>query len=246
MTPVPIQPMRYADKSGMTLSLAPKHGHGVRPARLQVVQYRQVVRRGQCTSRRRLAAHFASGDYFASGTLYTSVGASDGGSFALQAFERHGPAVRRYFRRLVDEPSAADDLAQEVFLRVVRGAESYRPRERERAWIFRIARNVFLDHQRRAARSVEDARDADALLAPAQDVRLDIRRALEGLPQDERDAFLLGEVGGLTYAEIAALTAATVPAVRSRIYRARLTLRERVVGPARRQQGARITRDFDE
>jgi RNA polymerase sigma-70 factor (ECF subfamily) len=174
------------------------------------------------------------------------VNASDGGAFALQLFELYGPAVRRYFRRQLGEASIADDLSQEVFLRVVRGAESYDPRARERAWIFRIARNVFLDHQRRAARSIERSSDADALTAPVQGVRLDVRRALGCLPSEEREAFLLGEIGGLTYAEIASLTSATVPAVRSRIYRARVRLRDLVIAPAPLPSRMQISRTDDE
>jgi RNA polymerase sigma-70 factor (ECF subfamily) len=174
------------------------------------------------------------------------VTAPDGGAFALRLFEQHGPAVRRYFRRLVRDASAADDLSQEVFLRVVRGATSYEAREREQAWIFRIARNVFLDHQRRAMRSVEDAGGVEAVLPPHQGVRIDIQRALASLPPDECEAFLLGEIGGLTYAEIAALTGTTVPGVRSRIYRARLALRDRVIPPAPLESRVQLSRTDDE
>jgi RNA polymerase sigma-70 factor (ECF subfamily) len=168
------------------------------------------------------------------------------GTFALQLFEQHGQAVRRYFRRLLRDASAVDDLSQEVFLRVIRGAVSYEARERERAWIFRIARNVFLDHQRRAVRSVEDTGAAEAVLPPQQGVRVDIQRALASLPPDEREAFLLAEIGGLTYAEIAALASTTIPAVRSRIYRARLALRDRIVPPAPLDARVQISRTDDE
>jgi RNA polymerase sigma-70 factor (ECF subfamily) len=129
-----------------------------------------------------------------------------------------------------DRP-AADDLAQEVFLRVLRAADTYQPVDRERAWVFRIARNVFLDERKRQRR-VPPASTAVEPVAPAgQSVRLGIREALAALAPDDREAFLLAEVGGLTYTEIASALGTSVPAVRSRIYRARLALREMLTPP---------------
>jgi RNA polymerase sigma-70 factor (ECF subfamily) len=153
-------------------------------------------------------------------------------TLARRLFDEHGASIRRYFRRLTGDHGEADDLAQEVFLRVVRAAPSYEPAERERAWLFRIARNVFLDGRRREARSpVVDAR-ADAATSATQVVRSGIREALATLPTEDREAFLLAEVAGLSYAEIASATGSTVPSVRSRIYRARLALRARLSPPA--------------
>jgi RNA polymerase sigma-70 factor, ECF subfamily len=161
-------------------------------------------------------------------------------------FDQHGPAVRRYLRRLTWEPSTVDDLTQEVFLRVVRSAGQYEPRERECAWVFRIARNVLLDHRRREARNLEDTRPADTRLAATQATATDLRQALARLPGDDRDAFLLGEIGGLTYAEIASMTETTVPSVRSRIYRARLALREMLPPPAPLTSGVFVRGEDDE
>jgi RNA polymerase sigma-70 factor (ECF subfamily) len=159
--------------------------------------------------------------------------AADTGEVAVGMFHRHGHAVRRFLYRLTRNPAAADDLAGEVFLRVVQAAPAYEPREREAAWVFRIAQNVWRDANRRRVRSVEDARAADAA-SPARQVEgLDLQRGLDALPEDERVALLLGEMGGLSYAEIADATGSTVPAVRSRIYRARQTLRARLLPPPR-------------
>jgi RNA polymerase sigma-70 factor (ECF subfamily) len=153
-------------------------------------------------------------------------------TLARRLFDEHGGAVRRYFRRLTGDHASADDLAQEVFLRVVRAADAYEPAERERAWLFRIARNVFLDGRRRASRSPIVDQRADTAIAPAQPLRSGIREALHALPVEDREAFLLAEIAGLAYAEIASATRSTVPAVRSRIYRARLALRARLSPPA--------------
>ena len=170
----------------------------------------------------------------------------DTGRFAARLFSEHGAAVRQYLRRATRAGDTADDLSQEVFLRVVRGAGRYEPRERERAWVFRIAHNVLLDHRRRQGRSREDHVDVEAAAPATQVVKTDLDRALAGLPEDEREAFLLGEIGGLTYTEIAAMTRTTVPAVRSRIYRARLALRAKLIAPAPLASGAHVVGEDDD
>jgi len=157
-------------------------------------------------------------------------GISGAPPLVARLFEQHGPAVYRYFRRSTADPGAAEDLSQEVFLRISRHAGSYEPRERERAWVFRIARNVLIDHKRAAKRGATESR-LEPVAAPTQALHADLQQALAGLAGDDREAFLLAEIGGLTYAEIAVATESTVPAVRSRIYRARLALRERLLPP---------------
>jgi RNA polymerase sigma-70 factor, ECF subfamily len=155
----------------------------------------------------------------------------DASAVALGLFERHAPAVRRYLHRVTRDRGLAEDLGQEVFLRVVRAAPGYDARERETAWVFRIAQNVVRDAWRRRARSVEDARPMDLATPAPQAVGLDLDRALADLPDEEREALLLAEIAGLSYAEIASATGATPAAVRSRIFRARQALRARLMPP---------------
>ena len=81
-----------------------------------------------------------------------------------------GRAVRGFLNRLTRNPAAGDDLAGELLLRVVQAAPAYEPREREAAWVFRIAQNVWRDGNRRRIRSVEDARAAD-VASPADELR---------------------------------------------------------------------------
>jgi RNA polymerase sigma-70 factor, ECF subfamily len=157
---------------------------------------------------------------------------TDSRGLASRVYGEHGPAVRRYFQRLTRNRDLADDLAQEVFLKVVRAAGTYQAQERERAWVFRIAQNVLLDHYRKVGRSREEPDAFEAVQAPPQGLAADLQHALARLSTDDREVFLLGEVGGLSYAEIASLLDTTVPAVRSRIYRARLALREMLTPPA--------------
>jgi RNA polymerase sigma factor (sigma-70 family) len=151
--------------------------------------------------------------------------------FAKRLFAQHGTVVHRYFTRLTGNITAAEDLTQEVFLRVVRAAGSYEHRERERAWIFCIARNVLLDLRRQEARaSAVDSR-LEPITPAAQGTRAGLREALARLAPEDREAFLLREIAGLSYSEIAAATDSTIPAVRSRIYRARQALREMLTPP---------------
>jgi RNA polymerase sigma-70 factor, ECF subfamily len=166
----------------------------------------------------------------------------DTATLATRLFERHGSAIRRYLRRLTGEPELARDLAQDVYLRVVRHAGRYEPREREQAWIFRIARNVFLDHHKARARQPRtEAIAAEWAGGAVQTLRVDLDEALKRLDPIDRDAFLLCELGGLRYDEIAAALELTTASVRSRIYRTRLTLRATVSPPAR-DLAAQITR----
>lgn len=157
---------------------------------------------------------------------------NDADGLAVRLFERHGRSVRQYLRALTGQSDLADDLAQDVFVRVVQSAGGYEPRERERAWLFRIARNAAIDHRRRTAVRPQPAGEArEPTTAPVQALRSALVEALARLPDGEREAFLLAELGGLSYAEIAVALDLTPAAVRSVLYRARLSLRAALTPP---------------
>jgi RNA polymerase sigma-70 factor (ECF subfamily) len=147
---------------------------------------------------------------------------------ALDLFERHHTAVFRFLRRMGLGAADAEDATQDTFLRVLAALPGYEDRASERAWVFRIARNQLLDRWRSQARLPRlesiDHDLAGASGASAVD-RLALGQALARLGLPEREAFLLREVGGLGYAEIADATGATPDAVRNRIHRARVALR---------------------
>jgi RNA polymerase sigma-70 factor (ECF subfamily) len=139
-------------------------------------------------------------------------------------FVRYREPVFRFLRRFVRDSAAAEDLAQETFLRAMKG--SYSQNGYERAWVFQIARNIARDHLRalgRAATAVELIDHPGQSADPG--VQLDLDAALGALGEDDREVFLLKEVGGLAYAEIAAACDLTEDAVRSRLHRTRLALR---------------------
>jgi RNA polymerase sigma-70 factor (ECF subfamily) len=151
---------------------------------------------------------------------------------AGELFEKHHLAIFRFLHRMLGRKELAEDLTQEVYLRVVRALATYREQRQERAWLFRIARNVLADRHRsesRAAETPEFAVMATAASPPTLTITLD--QALARVPEHERTAFLLREVGGLGYLEIAKVTDTTPDAVRNRIHRARLSLRRVLADP---------------
>jgi RNA polymerase sigma factor (sigma-70 family) len=167
-------------------------------------------------------------------------------------FTAHRQGVHRYLTRIVGHADAAHDLTQEVFLRVSRTQVPDANDLALRAWVFRIARNLALNHIRdrhRRPQSVELADSIDpfgsAQGRPAtQELGVAISQALASLQEIDRDVFLMRETAGLSYEDIAAACELTVEAVRGRLRRARQQLREALAGSidVQRQRGVRIGR----
>ena len=138
--------------------------------------------------------------------------------------------------RLTGNREDAQDLVQEVLVRVQRGLRNYTPGSL-RGWLGRITTNAFLDDARRRTRRPQSALpdDPDLVLPPspsaadaaaAEQLPDDLQDALAGLPEDYRVAVVLSDVVGMSYAEIAEQLDIPVGTVRSRIHRGRLALRE--------------------
>ena len=138
--------------------------------------------------------------------------------------------------RLTGNSDDAQDLVQEVLLKVRKGLETYRPGSLE-GWLSRITTNTFLDETRRRRRRPVDLlpEDPDRVLpaGPAADVALaaevlpdDIQQALVRLPEEFRVAVVLCDVIGLSYQEIGESLDVPVGTVRSRIHRGRALLRK--------------------
>ena len=148
----------------------------------------------------------------------------------------HGRFLYGVAYRLTGNDADAQDLVQEVLLRVRRGLTTYRPGSME-AWLSRITTNTFLDEVRRRRRRPADAlpEEPERVLPPADapDVALaavrlsdDVEAALLRLSPDFRAAVVLCDVVGLSYDEIAASLDVPVGTVLSRIHRGRAALRE--------------------
>jgi RNA polymerase sigma-70 factor (ECF subfamily) len=147
-------------------------------------------------------------------------------------FVAHQHRLFKYFCRAVGQVETARDLTQDVFLRVSRTTVPVAPPGEVCAWLFRIARNLALDHHRTRRRQPEALLLVDeGTRSSSQDVTFAVNEALASLPDLDRDVFVMREVAGLGYEEIASACELTPDAVRSRIHRARLQLRELLAAP---------------
>jgi RNA polymerase sigma-70 factor (ECF subfamily) len=161
----------------------------------------------------------------------------------VRAFERllarHERPVWRFLRRSVGDPVLAQDLLQEVFLRVVKGRDEWKGAAKFSTWLYTIARNLCVDQARRAVhrdatsldgptrhddergetlhdRLASTDRDAEGLSSDAQ-VRARVDAAISALPVEQREVFLMREVMDMPFAEIAAAVGAPEPTVKSRM-----------------------------
>jgi RNA polymerase sigma-70 factor, ECF subfamily len=150
---------------------------------------------------------------------------------------QHSARVYRLAYRLTGNPHDAEDLTQEVFVRVFRSLSSYTPGTFE-GWLHRITTNLFLDQARRKTKIRFDAfaEDAEGRIpskASAPDSQYldtqfddDVEAALAQLPPDFRAAVVLCDIEGLTYDEISDVLGLKLGTVRSRIHRGRVMLRK--------------------
>ena len=135
------------------------------------------------------------------------------------------PQVLGYLTRMLGQRETAQDLTQETFLRAT-ASDAPDQEPQQRAWIFRIARNLALNHIRDTSRRLALAPDAPHTDTPAShDTALIVNEALRKLSPLDRDVLVLRESAGLTYDEIAATCDITTDAVRARLQRARQALR---------------------
>ncbi len=163
----------------------------------------------------------------------------------------HSPRVYRLAYRLTGNPHDAEDLTQDVFVRVFRSLDRFVAGNFE-AWLHRITTNLFLDGARRRQRIRFDAlaEDADGRLAdpgagPVERFDMthldgEVRDALMALRPEFRAAVVLCDIEGLPYEEVADVLGVKLGTVRSRIHRGRSQLRERL---AHRAPGARHETD---
>lgn len=158
--------------------------------------------------------------------------------------ERHATGVFHFLCRMLNNEDDANDLAQETFVRVFRAKESYRPDQRFSTWLFTIAANLARNQIRWRTRhpnvslNAESAQTehtlGDTLLsdgptpkenALATERAAAVRAAVQGLPQDMREAIVLCEWEERSVIDAAVIIGATPKAVESRLYRARQILR---------------------
>ncbi len=162
----------------------------------------------------------------------------------------HLDAVARYALSLTRDESDADDLTQETFLRAFRAWEQFVPETECRGWLFTICRNAFLRSRMREQRvAVCDDAELEALGAAAVhaaaaqeglddvfarvDVMAAVRAAVDELPDAFRDVVVLVDLEEQSYIDAAAVLDVPIGTVRSRLFRARRLLQERLIEHAR-------------
>ncbi|MFC4011572.1 RNA polymerase sigma factor [Nonomuraea purpurea] len=137
-----------------------------------------------------------------------------------ELYREHWPLVCGFLLRRTRDPHLAEDLAQETFVKATRALLGWRG-ENPAAWLLTIARNVLIDHVRR--RRAEFALpDPDELGVPPLHVdSLDVRDALDRLPERHRRLLTLVYLEGFSLVEVAAMTGAKPSTIKTAVWRAR-------------------------
>ncbi len=148
-------------------------------------------------------------------------------------FRRHAPRLVAYADRFFRNRAVAEEMAQEIFLRVHRARGSYEPRARFTTWLYTIASRVCLNELRRRRSRPEDGSGEAAEAAPdpggipgaeealaGRELEVVVQRCLDALPEHQRLALVLTRFGEHSYAEAGALLGVSEGAVKSLVFRA--------------------------
>ena len=153
--------------------------------------------------------------------------------------------LRGFVRARISDPEAADDVAQEVLLRLHRSMDTLRAEDRLDAFAYRIARNAIIDHYRARAATRETPEAPDELVArvdadgdseqdPENAGRQELARCLapliRRLPEPYREALTLTDLGKLSQVEAAEVVGLSVPGMKARVQRARAQVHELLTG----------------
>jgi RNA polymerase sigma-70 factor (ECF subfamily) len=168
----------------------------------------------------------------------------DGASFGI-LLEKHRSPVAHFLFRMVQNQAVAEELAQEVFLRVYRSRSTYEPTAKFTTWLFRIATHLALNALRDGKNErLQERLDDDTGDVPVRQVSdrkpsveqsmvhqakmAEIRRAIAGLPEKQRAAVLMHKYEEMEYSQIAKVLGCSESAVKSLLFRAYETLRARL------------------
>ncbi|MBT8130791.1 MAG: RNA polymerase sigma factor [Gammaproteobacteria bacterium] len=163
---------------------------------------------------------------------------SDGETLAFEElYSRHKGPVYRYLLRQSGNKANAEEVFQEVWIKVIRARDTYRPLAKFTTWLYQVARNCFIDFVRRQGRNALNASsemepdDISAVTGDPESAATlsqkgqQLAAALARLPEEQREVFLLRAEGGLGLDEIATVTATGRETVKSRLRYATRKLR---------------------
>ena len=156
-------------------------------------------------------------------------------------YRRHNDALYRYLLRLCRNPAAAEDVFQEVWGKIIKTRDNYRPTAKFTTFLYHVAYNCFIDHVRRNKRhansadiepdSQPDSSEQPDMLTERSLARRRLETALETLPDEQRDVFLLHEEAGLSLDQIASITDCKHETAKSRLRYAVRKLRAAIDEP---------------
>jgi RNA polymerase sigma-70 factor (ECF subfamily) len=166
----------------------------------------------------------------------------DGDTAAFETlYRRHNDALYRYLLRLCRHRATAEDIFQDVWGKIIKARASYRPTAKFTTFMYRVAHNCFIDHVRRNKRHANntelepelhpDTSEQPDTLAERSLAKERLVVALQDLPEEQRDAFLLHEEAGLNIDQIASVTGSNRETAKSRLRYAVNKLRAAIEEP---------------
>lgn len=146
-------------------------------------------------------------------------------------FDRHHASLFRYGMRMTSNRAWSEDLVQEIFIRLLKYRETFRDGHQFTTWMFRIARNAYVDQVRKKHWEVQTEDPVDAPVPPVDDLEQEqdlqlLRKALQKLPEQQREILVLARYQQLPYDEIAQLLDIEIGTVKTRVHRAIKQLRD--------------------
>jgi RNA polymerase sigma-70 factor (ECF subfamily) len=162
-----------------------------------------------------------------------------------ELFARYKQPVFGFFRRRLADQEQAEELTQETFLAILRASSRYEPRALFRTYLYAIGLKILRAHRRKTAFRATFLGAKDKVCEPASpstaDTELFLRQAIARLERVDREILLLREFEQLSYAEIAELLRLPINTVRSRLFRARMALRDLLTAPVPKLQAGELT-----
>ena len=168
-----------------------------------------------------------------------------GGDYApaSEIYDRYSGRIYNFAFRFLKNAEAAEDATQEVFVKMLKYANQFHGDAKLSTWLFSITANWCRDYLRKADNKAKETEDVlIALPAPSEhapDRTLEqreneklVRKALQALTPEQREAILLSRYQGLSYAEIAQIAGCSEGAVKTRVFRAMETLKKTLAGQA--------------
>ncbi|HEX6639909.1 MAG TPA: RNA polymerase sigma factor [Thermoanaerobaculia bacterium] len=162
---------------------------------------------------------------------------------ASEIYDRYSGRIYNFAFRFLKNSEAAEDATQEVFVKMLKHANQFHGDAKLSTWLFSITANFCRDYLRKADNKSKESDDVLLTLPTPSELAPDrnlerrqteqrVRRALDSLTAEQREAILLSRYQGLSYAEIAQIAGCSEGAVKTRVFRAMETLKKTLMGEA--------------